>query len=149
MSLENELVAAIYTLLSEDTVLTDDSGIHPETEAARAVAVYKQVQEKAPLPYVRITLTDGLALDEQPFDFSQAAGRVLNLTVNVFSDWEPEVRNVAARMIVLLQNYQITTDGFRGWSWWEAIDFYTDDQTDPDRPVYAAAIRLRCTMEAV
>jgi len=148
VSLENELVGAIYDLLSADTTLTAGSGINPDDESARAIPVYKHVLPNAPTPYVRISLTDGLALEEQPFDFSQATSRVVNLTVNVFSDWEPEVRNVAARVLALLQNYEITTDNFRGWSWWVATDFYDDNQSDPDRIIRAAALRLRCTMEA-
>ena len=147
MSAENEIVAEIYSVLTGDDTLMNDSGIDPETGLAREIQVYGQPTESAQLPYVRITLTDALPLDEEGFQITTPVAGIIGLLVNVFSDWEPEVRSIAARLRYLLGEHAVSTTGFKGWTRLESTDYYDDNLSDPDHVIRSAALRVRCILE--
>jgi hypothetical protein len=145
----NEIVTDVYGALSEDATLLS-SGINPQTGASRSVRVVGQAAQADPLPFVRVTLTDSALLepDAVPHDYdTQPTAERVMLLVNVFSDFEPEVRKIAHRVQELLRHRQVVTAGYRGFTWLDSCVFYTDNQSDPDRVLRVSAIRVRATME--
>lgn len=145
----NELIAAIYSLLSGDATLLA-SGIVPSTGGTRAVAIVGEGAPGQSMPFVRVSLTDSNLAepDAEPHDYTtQPTTERVMLLVNVFSDNEPEVRKVATRLKELLRHAQVTTTNYQGFTWWDSGTFYTDNVSNPDQIVRVCSIRVRCILE--
>lgn len=150
MSLENELIDSIYSVLSADSTLTASTGINPATAAARAVTVYKNVAPaNASLPFVRPDLIRSESIDDEPFDFSQPPAEKCEIWIKVCSDWPAECRNIAARLKTLYKNRSVTTTNFFGSSWHLDTAYGSENQTDPDRIIYMANVMIEFRMEPV
>ena len=148
MSMENELLAAVYSLLNGDSTLKNSSGINPLTGAARALTIHNQVTQNQAVPYVRITLTDLVPMDDEPFNYGYVpTAKSIFLLVDAFSDYEPEVFNISARLQALLGHYEITTTTYHGSTWLQSVDYFTDNTSDVDRVYRRASLRVRCNLE--
>lgn len=146
--MEQELLAAVFALLNGDTILKTQSGINPANGSARNVAVFNQAPDNTPVPYVRIALTDTLLLDAEPMDYqTQPQAKTISLLVTAFSDYEPEVFGISARLQTLLRHQEITTANYHGSTWLTSVDYYTDNITDPDHLYRVAAVRVRANLE--
>lgn len=136
---------SFYSLLSNDTPLLT-SGIDPHTGNARAVAILNQVSQNQRFPYVRVTLSDEIPLSEETHGEPQA-GEVhhdtLFLAIDVFSDHEPEVWSITARLKDLLRHAKLSGSGFVGYTWLDSVDYFTDNQSDPNKIIRRASMRVR------
>lgn len=147
-SAEKEMLVWLYSTLNGDTELKTTTGINPTNGAARAVSVYNQPPQDAPLPFVRFSLSDTLPVAEPTFDLTtQPVQKSVFLTIGCFSDYEPEVLAISARVQALTQHAAIVTQHFQGWSWLQSVDYLEDNQSDPDRIIQHASIRVRCIVE--
>jgi hypothetical protein len=127
---ENELLTWLYNRLSTDSELTTQSGINPETGAARAVAIYNTVVPNALKPYVRLDFTDTLPLDDEPHnaDYVPSALTVF-VQVQIFSTHDPELLNIASRVRALVGHAEVTTANYHGSTWIESSVMFNDDTT--------------------
>lgn len=145
-SMEVELLTAVYSLLSVNADLLA-SGINPVSGSGRTVAVFNQVAQNAPVPYVRITLTDTVPLQDEPYSYVAPTARTLSMLVDVFSDYEKEVFNIASCLESVLENHQFTTTHYNGSVWPTGTTFFTDNTTNPDRVLRRASMRLRANLQ--
>jgi hypothetical protein len=145
---EREIRGFIFAVLNDDTELTTQTGIDKSSGDPRPVTIYNEVTQDAQVPYVRVTLTDTRAIEDEPFgyDFVPTANAGM-LLVDVFSDFETEMFNIAARLKVLLQHKEITTAHYHGSTWFKSADFFVDNTTNPDRVLRRASIRVQANVE--
>jgi hypothetical protein len=144
---EKELLGAVFTILNE-TELKTQTGINPATGAARAVGVYNMPPQDAAMPFVRFSISDTIPLSSESYDIeSQPTAKTIFVTVDCFSEYEPELLTMSARVQALLQHAAIVTLHFTGSSWFTAADYLVENETDPDRVIRHAALRMRCNLE--
>jgi len=146
-SVKIEFLAAVHSILSGDTELLTATGINSQKSSARAVAVYNQVQQNAPVPYVRITLTDSITLQDEPYDYGQPTVQMISLLVDTFSDYEKECFAITDRLEFLLNNKPITTTHFTGSTWHKGTTFLTENYANPDRVLRHGSMRVRANLE--
>lgn len=147
-SAEKETLAWLYSTLNNDTELKTLTGINPATGTARAVAVYNHPPQDAPLPFVRYSVSDTLPVADATFDIAtQPVQKSVFVTIGCFSEYEPEMLAISARVQALTQHAAITTTNFNGWSWLQSVDYLEDNQSDPDRIIQHASLRVRCIVE--
>ena len=146
-SVDKEVLGAIFTILNADTALKTATGINPSTGASRPVAVHNQIAQNQPVPYVRITLTDSVLLDDEAFDYTQPTCESVFVLVNVFSTYQPETFNISSRLKFLLKHREITTAHYHGSTWLVSTDYFQDNQTQPDSVYQVAALRVRVNLE--
>ena len=146
-SVEKELLAAIWSTLNGDTELKTSTGINPGTGAARAVAIYNQPVENAPVPYVRFTIDSTRNVEGEPFEYSYTpSAKAVGFMLDVFSDYEPEVLAISTRLQALLQHKEITTTHFHGSTWLTNVVYFVDNLSNPDRLYRRANLRLIATI---
>ena len=148
MSIELELLGAVYSLLNGDSTLKNSTGINPLTGAARALTIHNQVVQNQAVPYVRITLTDSVPIDSEPFGYGYVpTAKSIFLLVDAFSDWEPECFAISARLQTLLGHYEITTATYHGSTWIQSVTYFTDNTSDTEHIYRRASLRVRCNLE--
>ena len=141
---ETEILAWVVTTLKAASI----TGINPNTGNSRTVAVYNQVKQDAFVPYIRVSFTDTLNLEDEPFGYTFVpTAKTINLLVNVFSDYEPEVLTIASQIQTALQHAEITTINYHGSTWFKSCDFYVDNTASPDRLLRCAGIRIETRVE--
>ncbi len=121
---ELELLGWLASTLN-DTELKA-SGINPANGTGRTVGVYSQPNQNAPFPYIRYRITDTNPIEEQTFNasFVPNAKRVM-VTVDVFTNYEPELLKIQSRVYDLLKHATVTTAHFKGRT------YYTTGQNLP------------------
>jgi len=125
------------------------TGLNPNTGNSRTVAVYNEVKQNAFVPYVRVSFTDTLNIETEPMDYAFVpTAKAINLIVNVFSDYSPEALNIASQIQTVLQHTEVTTTNYHGNTWFKSCDFY-DDNSNPDRLLRCAALRIECRIEPI
>lgn len=147
-SFELETLAGVLSLLNGDTELTTETGIDPQTGAARSVSIVNTVNPDQPVPYIRVFLSDSLPLQDEPFQYTVIQAQTVSLSINVFSDYELETIKVTERVRALTENTPLSTANFTGSMWNRGITIQTQDTTNPTKVYYVAFLRLRCNMVA-
>ena len=141
---ETEVLAHIVSALQSANI----TGLDPTTGQGIPVAVYNQVKQDAPVPYVRVGFTDTLNLEDEPFGYSFVpTAKQIHLMVDVFTDYEPSTLVIAAQIQALLQHTEVTTPHFHGSTWLKSCDYFVDTATTPDRATRRASIRIQTTIE--
>jgi hypothetical protein len=143
---EQELTGYIYNLLSTDSTLTASTGIDPATFTARAVTVFNEVKQDQPMPYVRLTLSDTVLMDSEPYEDGYVpTAKTISLTVTAFAPEEYECLAISGRLQTLLQHREITTASYHGSSWLTAVDM-REDRSNPDNVYRMAVLRVRVNL---
>jgi hypothetical protein len=141
---ETESLAFVVSLLQRSSI----TGLDQATGQSVAVAVYNQVSQDAPVPYIRVGVTDTVNLEDEPFgtEFTPTA-KTLHLMIDVFTEYEPSTLVIAAKVQALLQHITVTTDHFHGSTWLNSCDYFIENTGSPDRVLRRASIRIQIRLE--
>jgi hypothetical protein len=146
-AIELELMQWAWGVMNGDTTLKN-SGIHPDTGAARSVAIYREPRPDAPLPYVRFNVTDTMPLDEEPFGYTFVpTAETLFLMLSVFSPTETECYSITGRLKELFKHRQVVTTTYTGSTWLQSVDYFIEPTSNPDRSIRRSGIRIRVNLE--
>ena len=144
---ETELVQFVLSVIN-DAGVTGISAVDGVTPVA--IGVYSQPIENAALPYVRVGFTDTLNIGDEPMNYDYVpTAKTIHLMLDVFSDYNNVIStlSIGSQLQTLLQHTEVTTTHLHGNTWLKSVDYFTDNETNPDRALSRASLRIECRVQ--